>query len=135
MHNRVGYGQRLVAQKQIVDGDTSGSFPDSARFTSDSAASMKGKEMVSGPHQAEKRSTSTSLRAETGWPANGPRMAVVRRERMENGTHMSARWRCFLGRTRDNEQTEVPECVVGDLPEQSSGEGKCPLTHYVLHTL
>jgi hypothetical protein len=24
VHNRVGYGQRLVAQKQIVDGDTSG---------------------------------------------------------------------------------------------------------------
>jgi hypothetical protein len=35
----------------------------------------------------------------------------------------------------DNEQSEVPECVVGDLPEQPTGEGKCPLTHYVLHTL
>jgi hypothetical protein len=31
----------------------------------------------------------------------------------------------------DNEQSEVPECVVGDLPEQQPGEGKCPLTHYV----
>jgi hypothetical protein len=30
----------------------------------------------------------------------------------------------------DNEQSEFPECVVGD-----PGEGKCPLTHYVLHTL
>jgi hypothetical protein len=35
----------------------------------------------------------------------------------------------------DNEESEVPECVVGDLPEQQPGEGKCPLTHYVLHTL
>jgi hypothetical protein len=35
----------------------------------------------------------------------------------------------------DNEQSEVPECVVGDLPEQQLGEGKCPQTHYVLHTL
>jgi hypothetical protein len=33
----------------------------------------------------------------------------------------------------DNEQSEVPECVVGDLPEQQPGEGKCPLTYYVLH--
>jgi hypothetical protein len=35
----------------------------------------------------------------------------------------------------DNEQFEVPECVVGDLLEQQPGEGKCPLTNYVLHTL
>jgi hypothetical protein len=28
----------------------------------------------------------------------------------------------------------VPECVVKDLPEQQPGEGKCPLTYYVLHT-
>ena len=28
----------------------------------------------------------------------------------------------------------VPECVAEDLPEQQPGEGKCPLTHYVLHT-
>jgi hypothetical protein len=35
----------------------------------------------------------------------------------------------------DNKQSEIPECVVGDLPEQQPGEGKCPLTHYVLHTL
>jgi hypothetical protein len=35
----------------------------------------------------------------------------------------------------DNEQSEIPECVVGDLPEQQPGEGKCPLPHYVLHTL
>jgi hypothetical protein len=32
----------------------------------------------------------------------------------------------------DNEQSE---CVFGDLPKQQPGEGKCPLTHYVLHTL
>jgi hypothetical protein len=32
----------------------------------------------------------------------------------------------------DNEQSEVPECVVGDLPEQQPGEGKCPQTYYVL---
>jgi hypothetical protein len=25
----------------------------------------------------------------------------------------------------DNEQSEVPECVVGDLPEQQPSEGKC----------
>jgi hypothetical protein len=35
----------------------------------------------------------------------------------------------------DNEQSEVPECVVGDLPEQPPGECKCPLTYYVRHTL
>jgi hypothetical protein len=28
----------------------------------------------------------------------------------------------------------VPECVAEDLPEQQRGEGKCPLTHYVLST-
>ena len=28
----------------------------------------------------------------------------------------------------DNEQPEVPGCVAEDLPEQQSGEGKCPLT-------
>jgi hypothetical protein len=32
----------------------------------------------------------------------------------------------------DNEQSEVPECVVGDLPEQQLGEGKCPQTYHVL---
>jgi hypothetical protein len=35
----------------------------------------------------------------------------------------------------DNEQSEVSECVVGDFLEQQSGEGKCPLTHYILFTL
>jgi hypothetical protein len=35
----------------------------------------------------------------------------------------------------DNKQSEVLECVVGDLPEQQPGEGKCPLTQYVLLTL
>jgi hypothetical protein len=34
----------------------------------------------------------------------------------------------------DNEQSEVSECVVGDFPKQQSGEGKCPLTHYILFT-
>jgi hypothetical protein len=29
----------------------------------------------------------------------------------------------------------VPERVAEDLPEQQLGEGKCPLTYYVLHTL
>jgi hypothetical protein len=29
----------------------------------------------------------------------------------------------------------VPKCVAEDLPEQQPGEGKFPLTHYVLHTL
>jgi hypothetical protein len=28
-----------------------------------------------------------------------------------------------------------PECVAEDLPEQQPGEGKCPLTYYVLLTL
>jgi hypothetical protein len=28
----------------------------------------------------------------------------------------------------------VPERVAEDLPEQQLGEGKCPLTHYVLFT-
>jgi hypothetical protein len=32
----------------------------------------------------------------------------------------------------DNEQSEVPECVVGDLPKQQPGEGKWPQTYYVL---
>jgi hypothetical protein len=35
----------------------------------------------------------------------------------------------------DNEQPVVPECVAEDLPEQQPGEGKCPLTYYVLLTL
>jgi hypothetical protein len=26
----------------------------------------------------------------------------------------------------------APECVAEDLPEQQPGEGKCPLTYYVL---
>jgi hypothetical protein len=29
----------------------------------------------------------------------------------------------------------VSECVAEDLPEQQPGEGKCPLTYYVLFTL
>jgi hypothetical protein len=29
----------------------------------------------------------------------------------------------------------VPECVAEDLPEQQTGEGKCPLTYYVILTL
>jgi hypothetical protein len=32
----------------------------------------------------------------------------------------------------DNKQSEVPECVVRDLPEQQPGEGKCPKTYHVL---
>jgi hypothetical protein len=32
----------------------------------------------------------------------------------------------------DNVQSEFPECVVGDLPEQQPGEGKCPQTYHVL---
>jgi hypothetical protein len=32
----------------------------------------------------------------------------------------------------DNKQSGVPECVVGDLPEQQPGEGKCPQTYHVL---
>jgi hypothetical protein len=32
----------------------------------------------------------------------------------------------------DNEQSEVPEYVVGDLPEKQPGEGKCPQTYHVL---
>jgi hypothetical protein len=39
-------------------------------------------------------------------------------------------WSLYL----DNEQSMVPECVAEDLPEQQPGEGKWPLTHYVLHT-
>jgi hypothetical protein len=39
-------------------------------------------------------------------------------------------WSLYL----DNEQPVVTECVAEDLPEQQPGEGKCPLTHYVLHT-
>jgi hypothetical protein len=29
----------------------------------------------------------------------------------------------------------VSECVAEDLLEQQPGEGKCPMTHYVLFTL
>jgi hypothetical protein len=32
----------------------------------------------------------------------------------------------------DNEQSEFPECVDGDLPKQQPGEGKCPQTYHVL---
>jgi hypothetical protein len=35
----------------------------------------------------------------------------------------------------DNEQSEVLECVAGDLLEQQPDEGKCPLNYYVLYTL
>jgi hypothetical protein len=34
----------------------------------------------------------------------------------------------------DNEQLVVPECVAEDPSEQQPGEGKCPLTYYVLLT-
>jgi hypothetical protein len=40
-------------------------------------------------------------------------------------------WSLYL----DNEQLVVPDCVAEDLPEQQPGEGKCPLTYYVLLTL
>jgi hypothetical protein len=40
-------------------------------------------------------------------------------------------WSLYL----DNEQLVVPECVVEDLPEQQPGEGKYPLTYYVIFTL
>jgi hypothetical protein len=40
-------------------------------------------------------------------------------------------WSLYL----DDEQPVVPECVVEDLPEQQPGEGKCPLTYYILLTL
>jgi hypothetical protein len=32
----------------------------------------------------------------------------------------------------DHEQPMFPEEVAGEVPEQQLGEGKCPLTHYVL---
>jgi hypothetical protein len=35
----------------------------------------------------------------------------------------------------DNEHSVVPECVAEDFLEQQPGEGKCPLTHYVLFNL
>ena len=35
----------------------------------------------------------------------------------------------------DNEQPVVTECVAEDFPEQQPGEGKCPLTYYVVLTL
>jgi hypothetical protein len=35
----------------------------------------------------------------------------------------------------DNEQSVFPEGVVGEVPEQQLGEGKCPLTYYVIFTL
>jgi hypothetical protein len=40
-------------------------------------------------------------------------------------------WSLYL----DDEQHVVPKRVAEDLPEQQPGEGKCPLTYYVLHTL
>jgi hypothetical protein len=40
-------------------------------------------------------------------------------------------WSLYL----DYEQPEVPDCVAEDLPKQQPGEGKCPLTYYVLLTL
>jgi hypothetical protein len=39
-------------------------------------------------------------------------------------------WSLYL----DDEQPVVPECVAEDLPEPQPGEGKCPLTFYVLLT-
>jgi hypothetical protein len=40
-------------------------------------------------------------------------------------------WSLYL----DNEQPVVPECVAKDLSEQQPGEGRCPLTYYVLSIL
>jgi hypothetical protein len=40
-------------------------------------------------------------------------------------------WLLYL----DDEQLVVPECVAKDLLEQQPGEGKCPMTYYVLLTL
>jgi hypothetical protein len=40
-------------------------------------------------------------------------------------------WSLYL----DDEQPVAPQCVANDLPEQKLGEGKCPLTSYVLLTL
>jgi hypothetical protein len=40
-------------------------------------------------------------------------------------------WSLYL----DDEQPMVPECVAEDFLEQQPGEGKCPLTYYVLLTL
>jgi hypothetical protein len=40
-------------------------------------------------------------------------------------------WSLYL----ENKQPVVPECVAEDLPNQQPGEGKCPLTYYVLLTL
>jgi hypothetical protein len=34
-----------------------------------------------------------------------------------------------------NEQSVFPEWVLGEVHEQQLGEGKCPLTYYVLFTL
>jgi hypothetical protein len=39
-------------------------------------------------------------------------------------------WSLYL----DDEQLVVPNCVAEDLSEQQPGEGKCPLTYYVLLT-
>jgi hypothetical protein len=52
----------------------------------------------------------------------------------EPGVALSKFSECMIA-SLDNEQPVVPECVVEDLPEQQPGEGKCPLTHYVLHNL
>jgi hypothetical protein len=41
---------------------------------------------------------------------------------------------CKIALFRQRE-VRVPECVAEDLPKQQPSEGKCPLTHYVLHTL
>jgi hypothetical protein len=35
----------------------------------------------------------------------------------------------------DDEQLVILKCVAEDLLEQQPGEGKCPLTYYVLLTL
>jgi hypothetical protein len=35
----------------------------------------------------------------------------------------------------DNEQFVFPDEVTGEVPEQQLGEGKCPLTHYILFTV
>jgi hypothetical protein len=40
-------------------------------------------------------------------------------------------WSLYL----DDDQPVVPERVAEDLPEQQLGEGKWPLTYYVLLTL
>jgi hypothetical protein len=57
------------------------------RLWSNSVETATTKHLAKRSHQEEGRPASKNLCAQTGWPTNGPHMAVVWRECMAKGAH------------------------------------------------